>query len=81
MGPLQPLPSPAVCAELPILFCLFVFSIFGLPEAYGFRGQRADPSYSCGNVGSLTHCTCLGIEPVSQHSQEAANLVGAQREL
>ena len=46
-----------------------------------FLGQGSDPSCSfdlscyciCSNTGSLTHSTGLGIEPVSQHSQDAAN--------
>ena len=49
-------------------------------------GQGSDLSYSqdlscsCGNA-SLTHCDKLGIEPTSQHSQEASDPVVPQQEL
>ena len=39
-------------------------------------GQGSDPSLSLnlsGNTGSLTHCARPGIEPVSQHFQDATN--------
>ena len=38
-------------------------------------------SHSCSNVGSLTHCAGLGIEPVSQLSQNAADPIAPQCEL
>ena len=40
-------------------------------------GQGSDPSRSCGNARSLTHCAGRGIEPVSLHSQDATE--GAPR--
>ena len=46
-----------------------------------FLGQGSDPSqrchqcYSLGNTKSLTHCTGLGMKPVSQHSRDATNPV------
>ena len=61
-----------------ILFFLF-FPHFGCPKAYGARGPgiRSEPSlelsHSCCNNECLTHCAGPGIEPVSQHSQDAAN--------
>ena len=48
-----------------------------------FPGQGSDLSHicdlscSCGNARSLTHCTGPGIEPASQHSQDA--IVGTPR--
>ena len=59
------------------IFILFYF-IFWLLE---FLGQGSDPSprgnlrRSCGNAGSLTLCAKLGVEPVSQCSQNAAKPV------
>lgn len=50
-------------------------------------GQGSDPSHNCklsrncGNVGSLTHCSWLGMEPLSQCSQEAADPIASQWEL
>ena len=41
----------------------------------------SDLSRSWGNTGSLTHCARLGIEPVSQHSQDAANPTAPEQEL
>ena len=46
-----------------------------------FPGKESDPSHSCGNTGSLTHCAGLGIEPASQSSQNAAYPVAPQQEL
>jgi len=48
-------------------------------------GLGSDPSHicdlgsSCGYEGILTHCA--GIEPTSQGSRDAANLIVSQREL
>ena len=50
-------------------------------------GHRTDVSLSrklscsCGNARSFTHCAGLGIEPMSQHSQDATHPVVPQREL
>ena len=52
-----------------------------------FPGQGSDPScshdlsHSFGNVGSLIHCAGLGIEPATQHSQDATNPAAPQQEL
>ena len=52
-----------------------------------FPGQGSDlscncsPNHSCGNAGSPTCCASLGIEPVSQGSQDAADPVVPQWEL
>ena len=46
-----------------------------------FPGQGSDPSRSCGNARSLTHCTGPGVEPVSQHSRDAINPIAPEREL
>lgn len=43
--------------------------------------HRVDPSCSCCNTGSPTHCTGLGIKPASQHSQDVAHPIGPQQEL
>ena len=60
---------------------------FDCPAAMDFQGQASDLnrtydlSHNCGNAGSLTHCARLGIEPVSQSSQDAANPVTPRQEL
>ena len=52
-----------------------------------FPGQESDLSHSCkpshchSNTGSLTHCVRTEIEPASQCSQDAANLIAPQKEL
>ena len=52
-----------------------------------FPGQGSDLSpssdlnHSCDNTRSLTHCAQLGIQPVSQQSQDAINPVAPQQEL
>ena len=49
-----------------------------------FLGQGSHPSHShdlncsCSNAESLIHCAGLEIEPVTQHSQEAADPVAPQ---
>ena len=58
---------------------------FHLPTE--LQGQTSDPSHSYklshsyGNTGSLTHWAGLGIEPVSQCSQDVADPIAPQREL
>ena len=60
-------------------FSVFCFFIFGCPEAYGVPGpgirssRSHDLSHSYGSAGSLAHCAGLGMEPATQHSQEATN--------
>ena len=50
-------------------------------------GQGSDPScsgnpsHSCGNAGSLIHCTGLGIKPASQCSRDTPDPVAPQQEL
>ena len=47
------------------------FSFSATPRHVALLGQRSDPSQSynprcsCDNIGSLTHCARLGIEPAS----------------
>ena len=59
----------------------------GCPVAYGALGEGSNLSrghnlsHGCGNARSLTHCARPGIEPTSQHSQDAAYPVGPQQEL
>ena len=63
------------------LLLIFKFNfIFGRPEAYGVPGLgiRSEPHLE---PMSLTHCTGLGREPVSQHSRDAANPIAPQWEL
>ena len=40
-----------------------------------FLGQGSDLRHGGGNTGSLTHCARLGIEPVSQGSQDTTDPV------
>ena len=67
-------------------FFLF-FLFFGCPVVHEFPGQGSAPRcscdllHSCGNVGSLTHCAGLGIEPASQLSRDTADPVAPQWEL
>ena len=64
-----------------------LFFLFWLPPACGAPGpgnrsqMKLNLSHSCGNPGSLTHCARLGIEPMSQHSQDATNAIVLQWEL
>ena len=66
---------------------IFFFFGYPIPRHLAIQGQGSDLSHSCdlsrscGNAGSLTHCARLGIEPVSQTSQEAADLAAPQWEL
>ena len=58
---------------------LFFPHFLAAPWHMKLLGQGSDPSCSldlscnCGNAGSLTHCARLGIESVSQCSQDAAD--------
>ena len=61
---------------------------FGCPKAYmEFLGQgwdlslNCDLSHNCSNVGSLTHCSEPGIEPVSLCPQDAADPIVPQLKL
>ena len=59
---------------------------FGCPSNMEFLGQGSDLSHSCNlsccySTRALNHCAGLGIEPVSQSSQDAADPVAPQREL
>ena len=57
---------------------LWVSTFFPTPQHMEFLGQGSgmsrgcDPSHSCGNAGSLTHCVRPGIGPVSQHADPFA---------
>ena len=61
--------------------------VLATPWHMQFPGQGSDLSHShklscrCGNARSLTHCARPGIEPTSQHSQDAAAPVVPQQEL
>ena len=61
-----------------MLWFVCSFSFLATPRFLEFPGQGSDPSHSrnlsrrCGNAGSLTHCAWPGIEPVTQHFQDAA---------
>ena len=65
---------------------IIFFPFLATPWHTDFLGQGSDPSRSrelrrsCGNTGSLTHCAGLGIEPVSQCFQDAADPVVPQWE-
>ena len=65
------------CAYMSFFFFFFFF----WPWHMEFLGQGSDLSHSCdlchscSNAGSLTHCLGLGIKPVSQWSQDAADPV------
>ena len=73
-------PPPTHNPHQPSLYLPF-FS--AAPWQTEFPGQGSDPSYSCdlycscGNARSLTHYAGLGMEPVSQCSQEAADPICA----
>ena len=44
----------------------FLFSFSAVPWHTESPAQGSDPSHSCSNAGSLTHCAGLGIKPASQ---------------
>lgn len=63
-----------------------IFSpFFDCSVAYGVPGAKGqiwtavyNLSHGYGNAGSLTHCAQLGIKPMSQWSQDAADPIGPQ---
>ena len=61
------------------MLIFFFFSFLATPWHTEFSGQGSDLGCSCalcsncGNTGSLTHCTRLGIEPASQCAQDTAD--------
>ena len=63
------------------------FHFLGVLWHMEFLGQGSDLSCSCdlshsyGSVGSLAQYARLGIEPVSQHSQDASDPIGPRQEL
>ena len=65
----------------------FSSSFLATPQHMEFPGQGSypshsyDPSHSCSNAGSPTHCARPVIEPATQSSQDAANPVVPQQEL
>lgn len=67
-----------------IQFIYVLFSFLAAPWHKEFPGQGTDLSHSfnlshsCRNAESLIHCAGLEIEPVTQHSQEAADPVAPQ---
>ena len=66
---------------------VFYFSFLAAPQHVEFPGQGSDLSHSldlscsCGNNGSLPNHARPGIEPASQHSQDAAHPTVPQQEL
>ena len=60
------------------LFLSFIFPFLAAPQHKKFLGQGSYLSQSCHNAGSLTDCARLGIEHVSQCSQDAADPVELQ---
>lgn len=79
-------PKSQIFRLWPLFSFLFFFS--GCPATYRVpRPGIRDPSRSCnlqctcGNTGFLTHCVWPGIEPSSQHSQDATDPSVPQWEL
>ena len=72
-----------------VCFFFFFFFIFGPPHMWHleFPGQgsdlscSSDLSQSYSQAGSLTHCAGLGIKPLSQRFQDAADPFAPQQEL
>ena len=81
----------ASISDIPVwsLACIshFFFFFLAAPRHMGFRGQGSDLSRSlhlsrsCSNIGSLTLCARVGIEPASQRSQDTADPTAPQWEL
>ena len=69
------------------MYFFFFFHFLPPPWHMELPGQGSDPSRSCdlsrsySNMGFLTHCAGSRPEPVSQHSQDAADPIAPQREL
>ena len=72
---------------LPLLppLLLLLISFLATQRAVEFLGQGSEPSRSCdlsqSNAGSLTNCAGPGIEPATQHSQDATSPVAPQQKL
>lgn len=68
-----------------LLLCLFSFLAALWPMEFPGLGSDLSRSFdlhhSCGNVGSITHCDRLGIEPASWCYRDAADPMAPQREL
>ena len=79
LPPLRCHPKACTCNLLIFLLGLLKLKkqFFWPPHSIKLPGQGSDLSqshdlsHSCGNMGSLTHCARLGIEPASQCSQDA----------
>ena len=86
-GHTQASKSPILATSDRPLSFFFFFFFLAAPWHMEFLGQGSDLSHSCdlscscSNAGSLTHCARPGIEPRSQHSQDAANPSAPQWEL
>ena len=75
-----PISHPLQClVSVPLLFYFFSFS--ATRWHMELLGRGSDPSRSCGNAGSLTHCARSGIEPATQRSQEATDPTVLPQEL
>ena len=67
--------------------CVLLFPFLAALQHMALLGQGSDPSHSCdlshscSITESLAHCARLGIEPVSQGSQDAADPAEPQQEL
>ena len=58
---------------------VFFFPLFlAALQHMEFPGQGSDPSCPCSNARSLTHCSRLGIEPVSQCSRDTTDPFASQ---
>ena len=74
-------------ASLVFCCCFVLLPFLATPRHMELPGQgselsrNCDPSHSCGNARSLTHCAGPGIKPRCQHSRDSANAVAPQREL
>ena len=72
-----------------VIYYLFIY--FGCPAAYGIQARdHILAGFSClswylccwcGKAVSLTYYARLELEPVSQHSRDAANPIAPQQEL
>ena len=68
-----------------LFFFLFFFwspcSILELLGQGSNQSHSRELSHNCDNARSLTHCAGLGIEPISQCSQDVANPAAPQQDL